>query len=320
MLAWLAYLTVAVVWGSTYFFIALALESFTPYGIVAARFSVAALLALGLGRLRREPWPPRRELGHLLVVGALLLGGSNALVSYAELHVSTGLVAVLAALVPLWLAVFSMAKEPLGPKGWAGLLLGIAGVAVLVWPSGGLRIHAGGLAAMIAAPLIWAWGTLHGKHFVHGGGLMTNVGIQMLTAAVIGLAVAPLSGGYLRGPLTQKAIWSVAYLALFGSLLAFSAYIYLAKAWPPAKMGTYAYLNPLVAVLLGSLVLHEAFGFREILGMAVILIAVALVQLRGKTADHACRNQSAFLNSRHATAPSTSSASPAIQGIQGRAR
>ncbi len=280
MLAWLAYLTVAVVWGSTYFAIALGLASFTPYGMVAARFSVAAVLALGLGRLRGEAWPPRREVVHLMVVGALLLGGSNALVSYAELHVSTGLVAVLAALVPLWLAVFSMAKAPLGPKGWAGIALGIAGVAVLVWPSGGLRIHPGGLAAMVAAPLIWAWGTLHGKHFVHGGGLMTNVGIQMLTAALIGLAVAPLSGGFLRGTLTAKALWAVGYLALFGSLLAFSAYIYLAKAWPPAKMGTYAYLNPLVAVLLGSLILHEAFGLREVLGMTIILAAVALVQLR----------------------------------------
>ena len=106
------------------------------------------------------------------------------------------------------------------------------------------------------------------------------VGIQMLTAALIGLAVAPLSGGFLRGTLTAKALWAVGYLALFGSLLAFSAYIYLAKAWPPAKMGTYAYLNPLVAVLLGSLILHEAFGLREILGMTIILAAVALVQLR----------------------------------------
>jgi len=285
MLGWLAYITVAVVWGSTYFAIALGLESFTPYGMVAARFSVAALLALGLGRLRREPWPPAREIRHLMIVGALLLGCSNALISWAELHVSSGLAAVFAALVPLWLAVFSMAKNPLGAKGWAGLALGLAGVCVLVWPTGGGRVHVGGLAALVAAPIIWSWGTLHGKHFVHGGGLLTNVGIQMATAAVIGLALAPLTGGFLRGPVTHKALGAIAYLALFGSMLAFSAYIYLAKAWPPAKMGTYAYLNPLVAVLLGSLILHEAFGLREILGMAIILGAVALVQVRPKMAD-----------------------------------
>jgi drug/metabolite transporter (DMT)-like permease len=287
MLAWLAYLTVAVVWGSTYFAIALGLESFTPFGMVATRFTVASLVALGLGRLRREPWPPPREMLHLMVVGALLLGASNPLVSYAELHLSSGLAAIVAATVPLWLAVFSMAKEPLGPKGWVGLLLGLVGVAVLAWPAAGLHLHPGGLAAMVAAPLIWAWGTLYGKHHVHGGSLMTNVGIQMLTAALIGLVVSPLSGGYLRGPLTPKALWAVGYLALFGSLLAFSAYIYLAKAWPPAKMGTYAYLNPLVAVLLGGVILHETFGFRELVGMAIILAAVALVQLRARPAVHA---------------------------------
>ena len=280
MLAWLAYLTVAVVWGSTYFAIALGLASFTPYGMVAARFSVASILALGLGRLRREPWPPLREVGHLAIVGALLLGTSNALISWAELHVSSGLAAVLAALVPLWLAVFSMAKESLGAKGWAGLALGLVGVGVLVWPTGTVHVPPAGLAALIAAPMIWSWGTLHGKRFVHGGGLLTNVGLQMGTAAVIGLALAPLTGGFLRGPLTPKALGAVGYLTLFGSMLAFSAYIYLAKAWPPAKMGTYAYLNPLVAVLLGTLILHEPFGPRGVLGMAIILAAVALVQLR----------------------------------------
>jgi drug/metabolite transporter (DMT)-like permease len=145
-----------------------------------------------------------------------------------------------------------------------------------------VRVHLGGLAALVAAPIIWSWGTLHGKHFVHGGGLLTNVGIQMATAAVMGLVLAPLTGGFLRGPLTPKALGAVAYLALFGSVLAFSAYIYLAKAWPPAKMGTYAYLNPLVAVLLGTLLLREAFGLREIVGMAVILLAVGLVQVRSK--------------------------------------
>jgi drug/metabolite transporter (DMT)-like permease len=91
---------------------------------------------------------------------------------------------------------------------------------------------------------------------------------------------APLLGGFLRGPVTPKALGAIGYLALFGSMLAFSAYIYLAKVWPPAKMGTYAYLNPLVAVLLGTLVLHEAFGLRQVLGVAIILGAVALVQLR----------------------------------------
>ena len=280
MLAWLAFLTVAVVWGSTYFAIALALPTFTPYGMVAVRFSISALLALGLGRLRREAWPTWREAGHLMIVGALLLGLANALVSWAELHVSSGLAAILSALVPLWLAVFSMSREPLGPKGWLGLLLGLLGVAVLVWPAGQVRLHAGGVAAMVAAPLLWSLGTLHGRHHVRGGGLFTNAAFQMATAALMGLLAAPFTGGFLRGPATQQSLLAVGYLVVFGSLVAFTAYGYLAKAWPPAKMGTYAYLNPLVAVLLGRFWLHETFGPRSYAGMAIILAAVALVQLR----------------------------------------
>ncbi|MCX6548497.1 MAG: EamA family transporter [Holophagaceae bacterium] len=280
MLAWLAFLTVAVVWGSTYFAIALGIETFTPYGMVAVRFSVAALLALGLGRWRREPWPTLAEARHLMIVGALLLGIANALVSWAELHVSSGLAAILSALVPLWLALFSMAREPLGPKGWVGLVLGLLGVAVLVWPSGGTRVHPGGLAAMVAAPLVWSWGTLHGRRHVRGGGLFTNVAYQMATAALMGLLAAPFTGGFLRGPATPKSLLAIGYLVVFGSLVAFTAYGYLAKAWPPAKMGTYAYLNPLVAVLLGRFGLHETFGLRSYAGMAIILVAVALVQLR----------------------------------------
>ena len=280
MVAWLAYLTVAVVWGSTYFGIALGLGSFTPYGMVATRFSAAALVAFGLGRLRGEPWPPRREIAHLAFVGALLLGISNALVSWAELQLTSSLAAVLAAPVPLWLALFSIRKEPLGARGWIGLLLGFVGVAVLVWPSHAEPAHLGGCLAMGAATCIWAWGTLHAKKHVHGGGLFTNAAIQMGTAALIGLVVAPLSGGFLRGVLTPKALLAVAYLAAFGSLVAFTAYSHLAKVWPSAKMGTYAYLNPLVAALLGTVGLHEAFGLRSTLGMVIILGAVALVQLR----------------------------------------
>ncbi len=107
-------------------------------------------------------------------------------------------------------------------------------------------------------------------------------GVTAVLAALMGWALAPFLGGYLRAPLHAKAVLAVSYLALFGSVLAFSAYIYLAKAWPPAKMGTYAYLNPLVAVLLGTLVLKEPFGWRALAGMLIILAAVALVQLRSK--------------------------------------
>jgi len=273
----LAYLTCAIVWGSTYFAIALGLESFTPYGMVAARFTVGGILALGLGFLRREPPLLKADWPHLLLVGALLLACSNALVSWAELHVSSGMAAIICALVPVFLALFS--GESIGSRTWVGLLLGLIGVGVLANPLAG-RIHLGGVGALLLATMIWSFGTLHGKHHIHGASYMKQVGVQMLTAAIIGHIVAPLSGGYLHHDLTPKAALAIGYLALFGSLLAFTAYIYLARVWSPAKMGTYTYINPVVALLLGTIFLHEPFGVRMVLGLIVILAGIALVQFK----------------------------------------
>ncbi|HJW09054.1 MAG TPA: EamA family transporter [Holophagaceae bacterium] len=277
MLAWLCYVIVSLVWGSTYLAIALGLESFTPYGMVALRFGSAGLVALLIARLRREPLPMKADLLPLMLTGALMLSGSNTLVTWSEQHVSSGVAAIVCALVPVFLTLF--ARERLGLRALTGLTLGFAGVAVLMNPGGG-HLHLGGIGALLMADLLWAFGTLHAKHHVKGGGAFGNIAMQMLTAAAVALVGAPLTGGFTHGPVTAKALGAVAYLSIFGSLLAFSAYVHLSRAWTPAKMGTYAYLNPLVAVLLGGLVLSEPFSLRMAAGMAVILAGVALVQLR----------------------------------------
>ena len=277
MLAWLAYATIAVVWGSTYFAIALGLPSFTAYGLVAWRFTLGGILALLLGRLLKEPLPERRDLPHLALVGILLLSGSNALVSWSETRVSSGLAAILCALVPVGLAFFD--RERLDGRAWAGLGLGLLGLGVLTDPFGGATDLLG-IGALLLAVLLWSFGTIHGKRHIHKGGLMTNVGLEMAAAAVVSHLAAPLTGGHLHGALTMKALLAMLYLAVFGSVIAFTAYMYLAKAWSPAKMGTYAYLNPLVAVLLGCLWLKEPFNGRMVLGMLIVLASVALVQLR----------------------------------------
>lgn len=284
MMPLLAYLTCALVWGSTYFAIALGLDSFTPYGLVATRFTIGGILALSLGFLRKEPALRKTDWPHLMLVGALLLAGSNALVSWAELHVSSGMAAILCALVPVFLVLFS--GESIGLRAWAGLLLGLMGVGVLANPLAG-KIHLGGVGALLLATMIWSFGTLHGKHHIKGDAYLKQVGVEMLTAGAIGHLVAPLSGGYLHHPLTLKAALSVGYLALFGSLLAFTAYIYLARVWSPAKMGTYTYINPVVALLLGCVFLKEPFNARMVLGMVVILAGVALVQFKPTSSSEA---------------------------------
>ena len=277
MLAWLAYATIAIVWGSTYFAIVLGLESFTVFGLVAWRFTLGAVLALVLGRILKEPLPEKRDLPHLALVGVLLLSGSNALVSWSETRVSSGLAAILCALVPVGLAFFD--KERLDGRAWAGLALGLTGLVVLTDPLSGM-VDLKGVGALLLAVGLWSYGTIHGKRHVRKGGLMTQVGLEMLAAAIVAQAAAPLTGGHLHGALSAKALLAMLYLAVFGSVLAFTAYMYLAKAWSPAKMGTYAYLNPLVALALGCVWLKEPFTVRMVLGMVIVLASVALVQLR----------------------------------------
>ncbi|MHB1047652.1 MAG: EamA family transporter [Thermoanaerobaculia bacterium] len=282
VLPWVAYGVCAVVWGSTYFGIALALESFPPNGMVAVRFSVAALLCLGLGRLRKEPLPSRRELPHLALVGLLLLGICNALVVWSETRLGSGVAAVLAALTPAWFGVFTAREEPLGARGWTGTALGLAGVTLLAAPWSQEGVDLGGVAALLLASALWAVGTLHHRRHVTGGGALTNSGLEMLAAAVFGTLAAPFTGGFTSGPVTTKALLAIGYLALFGSCIAYTAHLYVSRVWSPVRAGSYAYLNPVIAVFLGTVILGEAFDARMALGMAVILAGVALVQYRSR--------------------------------------
>lgn len=277
MLAWIAFATVALVWGSTYFAIALGIQSFTPYGLMAWRFTAGAALALLIGRLRGEALPTRLNLPHLALVGVFLLAGGNTLVACAETFVSSGVAAILSGLVPLGLALFD--RERLSGRTWLGLALGLAGVGILTNPLKG-TVDPRGVAILLLAVALWSFATIHGKRHVKGGGLMTNVGVEMLAAAAVCHVIALATGGYAHAPLSLKALTALGYLVVFGSVVAFTAYIYIAKVWSPAKMGTYAYLNPLVAVVLGGVFLKEPFNGRMALGMAVVLVGVAVVQLR----------------------------------------
>lgn len=283
MLAWFAYVIVAVVWGSTYFGIALGITAFHTFGLVAARYLAGGLLALLLSRLRGEVWPLRRDLPHLMLQGCMLLAASNALITWAEGSVSSGVTAVLCSTTPLAYAL--LGRERLGLRAWAGLLLGLAGVALLVLSRGGTQaLSPRGVGAILLAVLLWAYGTLHGRKHVQGQGLLGQVGVQMLTGGTVALVLVPFTGGFLHSELTWKAGAAVAYLAVFGSLVAYSAFVYLAKAWAPTKMSTYVYINPIVAVLLGWFFLREPLSLAMVLGMAIILAGVALLQTAGPAA------------------------------------
>lgn len=282
--AWLSYIILSLVYGSTYFAIAVGIESFNTFGMVASRYLIAGVLAFLLGRVLGEPWPLKRDLPHLVLVGLLLLACSNSLVTYAERYVSSGVSAVVCSLVPGFYVI--LGRERLGSRSWAGLLLGLGGVAILMLARPDQhRLHLGGMACLLTAVFTWALGTLHGRKHVQGKGLLGQVGIQMMVGGTAGLALVPFTGGFLHAPLTWRAATAVGFLCVFGSLIAFSAFIYLAKVWKPSRMGTYVYINPVVAVLLGCLLLKEPFNAAMGLGMLVILAGIALLQLPAKASE-----------------------------------
>ncbi len=276
MLAWAAYLTVAVVWGSTFVAIAWAIESFTPFGLSAARFLPAGILALLVGRWRREALPRPGDLPRLALVGILLLTVCMALIAWAETRVSSGVAATMAATVPMFLALL----EPSGMDGrrWSGLGLGFLGVALLMWPSGASPDLLGCLV-LAGSALLWSLGTLCGRRDTSTAGHFSKVGVEMLTAGLLSLLLVPFTGGFTHSVPGPRSLAALAYLVLFGSIAAYSAYIHLTRVWDPAKAGTYAFWNPVVAILLGWSLRGEAFSAGMGTGLALILGGVGLVQL-----------------------------------------
>ena len=275
MLAWLCYAVVAIVWGSTFFAIKIAVVSFTPYGLVATRFVAAGLLAALVAWRRGESLPSRENLISLSLTGILMLTGANGLVSWAEQYVASGLAATICAMLPLFLAVLGGDRQ--GKVGWIGLILGLLGVAIIANPLEG-SVDLVGVAAVFVGNLCWASGTLLSRRRSASKSYFANNAVQMLAAGIAGAVVAVPMGGFVSGPMTSSSLFACLYLVVFGSLLAFSAYMYLASAWSPAKMGTYAYFNPVVAVLLGTFLGGESMGPGLVVGMCFILAGVALVQ------------------------------------------
>jgi drug/metabolite transporter (DMT)-like permease len=277
MKAWSAFITLSLVWGAFFFGIALAIESFTPYGMVATRYLTSGLIALALSRALGEEWPRRRDLPHIMLQGFLLLTAASALVAWAERYVSSGVAAVLCSTTPLFYAV--LGREKLGRGSWAGLVLGLGGVAIVVLSrSGGQRLDWLGIAGILLAVFLWAYGTLHGRRHVRGRGVLGQVGVQMLTGGILGLALVPFTGGFLHAPFTWRAGLALVILVVLVDLTGFSAFIYISRAWPPTRMSAYVYINPVVGVLLGCWILKEHFTLAMGLGTAVIFAGVALLQ------------------------------------------
>lgn len=274
-LPWIAFAAISLIWGSTWLGHKWALEDFTPAGLSTIRLGLAGIGCLILGFMRGERWPQRRELPMLLATGLVLTGLANFLTSWSLLYIPSGIGAVLQAPIPVWMALFAMRTDPLSGRGWLAVPAGFFGVALVVWPSSVNSIPVWPAVVCVVTAAAWSFASLLQRKHVRQGGLYLNAALPMLLSASIGAVLSPLGFDYTHGHGVSLRAWiSLAYLVVFGSMIAFASYIYLTRVWHPARAGSFSYLNPVVAVALGVWLANEQLSLRLILGMAVILVSV----------------------------------------------
>jgi drug/metabolite transporter (DMT)-like permease len=279
---WVALPIVYVVWGSTYLGIHFVVQTMPPMVSAGIRFLIAAVLLAAVLVIRsgpgvlRVPW---RRLGTTALVGVLLLTGGNGMVGVAELHMSSGLAALLVASVPLWLVVFRVGTGDRPPLSTiAGVLVGFGGLALLTLTRGGGSGSPLGVAIILVAALSWSIGSFLSSRLPMAANPFTASVYEMAAGGVTLLALGFGRGERLHLHEVSRASWiALAYLIVFGSLVAFTSYVWLLGNAPISLVGTYAYVNPAVAVLLGVAFAGEHAGWTIVAGGLIIIVGVGLV-------------------------------------------
>ena len=286
-----AYAALYVIWGSTYLAIRFAIETLPPFLMAAVRFGVAGTLLFAWTQVRGAPAPSRATWKATAIIGAALILGGNGAVVWAEQTVPSGIAALTVAGVPVWMVLFDW-LAPGGvrptPRVMAGLLMGVLGLVVLVGPgaiTGTGPVNLVGAAVLMAGSVSWAAGSIYARHVHLPSRPLLTTGMQMLAGAtllaVLALAVGEV-GDFHPSDVSAASALALGYLIVFGSLVAYSAYVWLLKVSLPARVSTYAFVNPLVAVLLGWLVADEPLTADTFLAAGIIILGVALITLPGK--------------------------------------
>jgi drug/metabolite transporter (DMT)-like permease len=294
---WLGLLVLYVVWGSTYLAIAVAVQTIPPFLMAGARFGLAGAVLLAWSILRAGGafvWPTRREWRDSAIVGGLLLGGGMGFVAWGEQTIPSGITALLIATMPVWITIFGrlFLGQRLPGLALVGIAIGFVGVAVLVGPTAlGTTgaLDPAGLIVVLLSPVSWALGSLYASHRATlPGQPLVATSAQMLTGAVVLGTMALVTGEPARldiGAISGASMAAFLYLAIVGSLLAFTVFGWMLRVAPLPLVTTYAYVNPIVAVILGALILQEPIDARTVVAGAIIVLAVALiVTTRGRMA------------------------------------
>jgi len=282
----LAFGLVYLFWGSTYLAIDIAVQSIPPALMCGVRFSIAGVVMLAVcAAMGKRIWYSAKQIALACVVGILLLMGGNLTLSWAEQTVPSGLAALIIAITPLWFLVLDsmlLGHHKISGRGKAGLALGIMGLGVLFWP----ELHASSAigrreltasVGLLGGSFLWALGSVLSKRWQSGMDVFSATGWQVTAAGAANFLFAAAVGDFSRVTWTARGVTATLYLVVCGSWIGYTAYIWLLEHVPTSKVSTYAYVNPVVAVFLGWLVLHERVDRFIVMGSAIVILSVILV-------------------------------------------
>ncbi len=285
----IAYLSVCFFWGSTYIAIKIGVKDFPPFTFAGIRFFLAGGCIIIYSKIVNGSLSLNiKDTINISIVGLFMLLGGSGLVYFAEQWAHSGVTSLLLATVPFFIAiieVFILKYKRMDYKGFIGLLLGFSGVAYLTLIDNSLGvIDYRGVFLLLMASLCWSIGSVYSKFIKANMPMITNIGIQMLAGGTGLLLVGLVLGEIPEIHFSKKSILTLLYLIVFGSIIAYSCYIYILDKWPASKVGTYAYVNPIITVSLGVVILDEPFTISILISMVTIILAVFMVQ-RAKIED-----------------------------------
>jgi drug/metabolite transporter (DMT)-like permease len=303
-----AFAAIYIIWGSTYLAILLAIKTIPPFLMAGGRFLIAGLLLLGYALLKGEKIPDLKSVWKISLAGILMLSFGNAFVAWVEQYLPSGLVAILVATVPLWFVI-------LDKRQWRfhfsnkqiiiGLIVGFAGVVLLFAGKGSSdlfnsQLKMVSLIVLLIGTIGWTIGSLYSKYQKVQGSTLIKVAIQMMAAGIVnfigGFALSEQQNFVLKN-ISWESIGALVYLIVMGSLVAYMAYVWLLSIRPASLVGTYAYVNPVVAVFLGWLIADEHVNGQKIIGLAIVIAGLIIVNLskEKRTAGMQASNKSGQL-------------------------
>jgi drug/metabolite transporter (DMT)-like permease len=290
----LAFAAIYVIWGTTYLGIRVAVETIPPFFMAGARFLFAGMLIFIILRVRGVPMPKRFHWRSAVFIGALLLVGGNGLVTWSEQQVASSTAALVVATVPLWIALLDWlifkGTRP-GKRVTIGLILGLISIGLLVGPGqilGTASFSLTALLILLLAPILWSLGSLYSRQADLPENTFMATAMEMLAGGALLLLAGLFTGEASRlnvAEFSTRSLVAVLYLTIFGSIVAFTAYVWLLKQVPATKVSTYTYVNPVFAVVLGWLILSETITATTIAAVIIIILAVILITAAGPKRD-----------------------------------